>query len=156
MEFIDFIDLTSKNLDLISQKHYDHWKKYSNELNLEIVKKEFKTIYNQSHNSLPIGFAMVNKNKLIGFCCLKLTNIKSCSQYYPWISNVLIFEKYRNKGYGTKLIHEALRKLKSLKFKIAYIWTDQAPQFYEKLGFEFLKVVEKDDGTLAKLYKINL
>lgn len=156
MKFIDFIDLTNEDLDLISQKHYKHWIKYSNELNLENIKREFKTIFNQGHNSLPLGFAMVNNNKIVGFCCLKLTNIKSCSQYSPWISNVLIFEKYRNKGYGTKLINEALHKLKSLKYKIAYIWTDQAPQFYEKLGFEFLRVVEKDDGTPAKLYQINL
>lgn len=63
--------------------------------------------------------------------------------------------KYRGKGYGRKLISEALKILKKLGYKKVYLWTDQAPLFYQKIGFQFVQIVEKNEGGYGELYSID-
>lgn len=40
----------------------------------------------------------------------------------------------------------------SLGYNTVYLWTNQAPEFYEKIGFSFLQLVEKDDGSYGRMY----
>ena len=42
--------------------------------------------------------------------------------------------------------------LKSLGYDKIYVWTDQAPDFYIKLGFTYLQEVEKNEGGYGKLF----
>lgn len=48
-----------------------------------------------------------------------------------------------------KLVSHEAQKLGYTKI---YLWTDQAPEFYEKNDFSFLQLVEKDDGNYGKMY----
>ncbi|MEG1704999.1 MAG: GNAT family N-acetyltransferase [Clostridia bacterium] len=63
-----------------------------------------------------------------------------------------MFEEFRGKGYGKILINKAMKVLGSLKYKNVYIWTDQAPDFYKKIGFKFTQIIEKNEGGEGELY----
>ena len=79
-------------------------------------------------------------------------NEKKYPQYKIWIDDVMIFDEYRYQGYGTKMINESLTFLKQLGYDKAYLWTDKAPVFYEKIGFNYEHEVEKNEGGIGRLY----
>ena len=55
----------------------------------------------------------------------------------------MIFEEYRHQGYGTEMLQEIAKKAKELGYKKVYLWTDQVPEFYKKIGYTYLQQVEK-------------
>ena len=43
-------------------------------------------------------------------------------------------------------------RVKELDYEKAYLWTDKAPAFYEKIGFNYEHEVEKNEGGTGRLY----
>lgn len=146
-----FSELTSKELDKIINKHYNHWSRYSPTMDYENTRNKFKNIY-AKNDTIPFGIAMFENDSLIGFLVFKDYCLEKYLEYTPWISDVMIFDEYRGKGYGTKMIDAALTILKELGYEKAYLWTDKAPMFYEKIGFTYEHEIEKNEGGTGKLY----
>jgi len=155
MKFTKFIDLDSKTLDVIINKHYNYWVKFNPLMDLEVTADKFKNLY-AANREVPFGIAMFEDKILIGFCVFKKDNLENRYGLTPWIDGVMIFDEYRGKGYGNILMKEALNQLTSLGYKTAYLWTDQAPDFYKKLGFEFVQIIEKSEGGFGELYSKEL
>lgn len=155
MEIKKFNELSMEQLDLIIDKHYSHWSRFSPLMTLEDTIYKIKNIY--TSDKLPYGIALCDNNDIIGFCMLKEFDLENYKDIIPNICNIMIFDKYRGKGYGAKLVDYAKNELKKLGYNKAYIWTDKAPKFYEKIGFEYVKDVLKNDKTgYGRLYVINL
>lgn len=151
MIFKKFSELGQSELEKIINKHYTHWKQYSPTMDFETTKNKFENIYAKGEG-VPSGIAMMENEQIIGFLVFKPHCLEKYPQYTPWISDVMIFDDYRLQGYGTKLIDEALRRLKELGYSKAYLWTDKAPEFYEKIGFTYEGQVEKNEGGFGRLY----
>jgi len=151
MGFKKFSELDNEKFEKIINKHYNHWSAFSPMMDLENTINKFKNIYAIDDN-MPFGIAMFEEENLIGFCVFKMDCLKKYPEVSPWISDVMIFDEFRGKGYGTKLIEEALNTLSILGYKKAYLWTDQAPDFYKKIGFKYEKKVEKNEGGYGELY----
>ena len=149
--FKKFSELDSVQLNKIINKHYSHWVQYSPTMDFYATKNKFQNIYAKDDN-LPFGIAMFENNELIGFLVFKDSSLKKYPQYKIWIDDVMIFNDFRNQGYGTKMINKALAILKELGYNKAYLWTDKAPTFYEKIGFTYEHEVEKNEGGTGRLY----
>lgn len=155
MEIKKFNELTEKQLDMIINKHFSHWSQYSPLMTLEDTINKIKNIY--TSNKLPYGIALCEKDNIIGFCMLKEYDLNDYKEITPNICNIMIFDEYRGKGYGTILVEYAKQELKSLGYTKAYLWTDKAPKFYEKIGFTYVKDVLKNDKTgYGRLYVIDI
>ncbi len=116
---------------------------------------KIKNVY--TSDKLPYGIAMIENNDIIGFCMLKEFDLNEYPDITPNICNIMIFDEYRHQGYGTKLVEYAKKELKKLGYNRAYLWTDKAPKFYEKIGFTYVKDVIKNDKTgYGRLYMINI
>ena len=120
----------------------------------ETTTYKFKELYTK--DELPFGIAMLDKENIIGFCVFKIENLKKYPEITPWISDVMIIEEYRKKGYGRLLIQTGEKILKELGYNKVYIWTDQAPEFYKKLGFIYKQEVEKNEGGYGRLFYKNI
>lgn len=151
MIFKKFNKLKKDELEKIINKHYNHSSNYSPTMDYENTKNKFENVY-AKNDDIPFGIAMFEKGNLIGFLVFKSLCLEKYPEYTPWISDVMIFDEYRNQGYGTKLINEALNILNSLGYKKTYLWTDKAPGFYEKIGFNYEHEVEKNEGGTGRLY----
>ena len=145
-----FNELNENELNYIINKHFNHWVQFNPLMIKENTEYKFKNIYTQ--NTLPFGIAIKENNQLIGFCVFKIENLKKYPEYYPWFSDVMIFEEFRNKGYGRKLLDLGTEIIKNLGYKKIFVWTDQAPEFYKKLGFKYLKQIEKNEGGFGELF----
>ena len=151
MIFKKFSELTDTELKKIINKHYSHWSQYSPTMDYNNTKDKFENIYAKDNN-IPFGIAMFDNDNLIGFLVFKEHCLEKYLEYTPWISDVMIFDEFRNQGYGKKMIEAALAILKELDYEKAYLWTDKAPAFYEKIGFNYEHEVEKNEGGTGRLY----
>lgn len=155
MKIKKFNELTEEQLDKIINKHFSHWSQYSSLMTLEDTTDKIKSLY--TSDTLPYGIALFENNDLIGFCMLKDFDLNEYPDITPNICNIMIFDEYRGKGYGTKLVEYATEELKKSGYNKAYLWTDKAPKFYEKIGFTYVKDVLKNDKTgYGRLYVIDL
>ena len=152
MELKNFGQLKKEELEQIIDIHYNYWCKFNPSMIRENTENKFKNLY--TLNQIPIGIALFDKNNLVVFCVIKKENLKKYPQFFPWISDLMIFEEYKNKGYGTYLVKNIVKMLKNKGFEKVYVWTDQAPNFYKKLGFKFLQKIEKNEGGEGELYVI--
>ena len=150
-KFIKFKDISKEDLDKIINKHYTHWHQFNPAMNLEETIDKFKNSFTRE-KGLPIGYAFYDGDNLIGFCTFQKENLKKYPEIYPWISSVMIFDEYRHQGYGTKMLQEITEKAKELGYKKVYLWTDQAPEFYKKIGYTYLQQVEKNEGGYGELF----
>lgn len=154
IEIKKFNELTEQELNLIIDTHYNHWVNYNPKMLKENTIYKFSKIYTQ--DELPFGIVLLDNNNIVGFCVFKIENLKKYPDIYPWLSDVMILEKYRGSGYGKQLISYGEKLLKELGYKTIYVWTDQAPDFYKKLGFKYKQEVEKNEGGYGQLFYKNL
>lgn len=157
MKIKRFSEINDEVLEKIINKHFSHWSQYSDRMNLADTSNKFKNIYTID-TELPYGLALFDdNNNLIGFCVLKLENLIFYPEYFPWISDVMIFDDYRGMGNGRTLINFAKEELKKIGFEKAYLWTDKAPGFYKKIGFSYVQeVLKSDESGYGELYTTQL
>ena len=150
-----FKELTKDELNKIIDIHYNHWIKYNPKMEKEKTIYKFTKLYTK--DKLPFGIALINNdNNIVGFCVFKKENLKKYPEFYPWLSDVIILKEYRGKGYGKMLLQYGENLLKELGYNIIYVWTDQAPNFYKKLGFSYKQEVEKNEGGTGQLFYKNI
>lgn len=146
-----FKELDEKTLDKMIDIHFNHWVKFNPKMEKEQTIEKFKHLY--TGDELPFGIAMFEDGNLVGFCTFKIKNLNKYPDIFPWLSDVMILPEYRGKGYGKKLIELGQTILKDKGYKKIYVWTDQAPDFYKKLGFKYKMQVEKNEGGFGELFE---
>lgn len=118
-EYIITDDITKIKLDAVCKLlRQSHWAK---DRPKEIIEGTIK-------NSLCFG--MFNNDIQVGFA-----RVVSDYNVYSLISDVIIDERYRNKGLGEKFI-EFIVNYPSIKNTSKVLWTTYAEKFYEKCGFK--------------------
>lgn len=102
-------------------------------------------------NYKPFNFIAKENNKVVG--------IITGHSYYKevHIGDLIVFEEYRNKHIGTKLVEAVVYYFKNKDFENINLSTYkfQAPEFYKKCGFEVEFIREnKQNPKLTKYYLV--
>lgn len=107
------------------------------ELNKNDLEKVFKRGVD-SHNDVLLCALL--DGEIIGFCAYAIMNNLWQEGYISYIYAMVVDEKLRGKGFGSKLIAEAINKSRSQDMKRVELDSgfqrEKAHKFYEKLGFE--------------------
>lgn len=109
--------------------------------NKALNQAELNKVFNRGVSSeTDVLFCAILKNKIIGFCAYALVNNLWQEGYISYIYAMIIDEKHRGKGFGSKLIHSAIDQSKEQGMKRVELDSgfqrEKAHQFYTKLGFE--------------------
>lgn len=110
---------------------------------------KFATKKGVTCNYIPFNFIAKENNKVVG--------IITGHAYYKevHIGDLIIFEQYRNKHIGTKLIETVENYYKNKGFENINLstYSFQAPEFYKKCGFEVEFIREnKENPKLTKYF----
>lgn len=102
-------------------------------------------------NYIPFTFVAKEDNEVAG--------IITGHSYYKevHIGDLIVFEQYRNKHIGTKLIEKVENYYKNKGFENINLTTYnfQAPEFYKKCGFEVEFIREnKENSKLTKYFLV--
>ena len=155
MKIKKFSELTANELNYIIDIHFNHWVKFNPKIIKENTIYKFSELY--TTDELPFGIALIDdSDNIVGFCVFKIENLKKYPDIFPWLSDVMILEEYRGKGYGKVLLQYGEKILKEFGYNTIYVWTDQAPDFYKKLGFTYKQEVEKNEGGFGQLFYKNI
>lgn len=146
-----FSELTKEQVKFIAESNYNYWKKINPSLNYKDSTEKFLAMKNNNKN-LPIGIAITENDKIIGFCTLRENRLLNHLNINPWLCNVMIFEEFRSKGCAKIMLNTAYKKFKALGYNKIYVWTDQAPNFYKNLGWKYEGKVIKNEGGEGLLF----
>lgn len=155
MQIKKFSQLTTNELNYIIDIHYNYWVNFNPKMIKDNTIYKFSELYTK--DELPFGIVLIDdSDNIVGFCVFKIENLKKYPEIFPWLSDVMILEEYRGKGYGKLLLSNGEKILKELGYNTIYVWTDQVPDFYKKLGFTYKQEVEKNEGGYGKLFYKNI
>jgi ribosomal-protein-alanine N-acetyltransferase len=127
---------------------------FENERQGEIIKysKKFRNVF----------YVIKNQDKVIGYCIYYLKPAFSSRGFEKKsvIYSIAIDSKFRNKGFGRKLLEESIREmeLNRVSSVLLYVNVNNTPaiKLYEKTGFLIVKEVENICGQKKRCYKMEL
>ena len=151
MEIKFFNELTKEQVVFIANSNYNYWKNFNPILDYNNSTGNIIAMRN-NYEKLPLGLALFDGEKIIGFCTLRENRLVNHLNINPWLCNLMIFEEYKGKGYAKEMINFALNKFKTLGYDKVYAWTDQVPDFYKKLGWMYEGKVTKNEGGEGLLF----
>lgn len=130
------------------------YKENLNEEFYNIIDTEFNKYATKNSvtcNYKPFNFIAKEDNKVLG--------IITGHSYYKevHIGDLIIFEEYRNKHIGTKLVETVEKYYENKGFENINLTTYnfQAPEFYKKCGFEVEFIREnKENPKLSKYFLV--
>jgi GNAT superfamily N-acetyltransferase len=133
--------------------------------------KEWQEVYQQRQQTLkdclknyrgrmntdrvPLTLVAVHNRELVGMVSLKFHDMDTRPDLDPWLGGLLVLPEWRNRGFGTMLMHRATEEARRLDVPQLYLWTHSAESLYHKLGWQ---VVERTDyfGKEAVVMQIDL
>ena len=107
---------------------------------------------------LPQTYGIFLDNEIIGMYQFTNRDLFLRPDIYPWLANLYIDEKYRNKGYGKKIILSVKNNaIKNLSCNEIYLYTHHEG-LYEKYGWELLSEenIYNINSKQQKLYKLKI
>lgn len=102
------------------------------------------------------------QDKVIGYCIYRLKPAFSSRGFEKKsvIYSIAIDSKFRNKGFGRKLLEESIKEMKLNRALSVHLYVNinniPAIKLYEKTGFLIVKEVENICGQKERCYKMEL
>lgn len=151
MKVCYFSELTENQVKFIADTNYNYWKHFNPKLDYNESTQKINSM-RSNIDKLPLGIALIDNETIIGFCTLRENRLDNHLDINPWLCNVMVFSEFRKKGYARKMIEFACEKFKQLGFDKIYSWTDQVPDFYKSLGWNYEGKVTKNEGGEGLLF----
>lgn len=155
IEFKQLINIDENTLNIITKWNYEWWGESLN-CNYEKVKCFLK--YSMQKDRIPQTYGLFLDDEIIGMCQFLYEDLDVRPDIYPWLANVYIDEKYRNKGYGRILIENATKVAHDvIKFNELFLYTKHIG-LYEKFGWKYIGDIDtfKDESRIERLYKLDI
>lgn len=107
---------------------------------------------------IPKTYGLFLDNQIIGIYQFTNVNLIVRPDIYPWLANVYIDKRYRNKGYGRKMLETVKDTAKDIKdYNEIFLWTE-FEGLYEKFGWTFIADIDtySKESRIQRLYKLDL
>ncbi len=100
-------------------------------------------------------YLLFEEGKLAAYCTYAPKDDIPTDEYSPWIGFVFTFPQYRNRGFARKLIEHIETVAKQERKEFTYISTNHIG-LYERLGYEFFKIMPDINGESSRVYRKKL
>lgn len=97
--------------------------------------REFKSQRNDG--TLPLSLVAMQNEELVGVVSLIFDDLPGYEHLNPWLASLLVLPEHRKKGVGVRLVREVEQRLLLNGIPRAYVFTESARTFFEKLGWIF-------------------
>ena len=125
----------------------------SSKMTLKDVEDFFE---NTNVDVFPITFISIIDNECIGTVSVYENDFKERPQYSPWLASLYVKPKYRDKKIGQQLITYLISHLKTLNFSEVYLKTENASEYYKKIGWKLIESVNNQDTDTVDIFKYEL
>jgi predicted N-acetyltransferase YhbS len=102
---------------------------------------------------LPLSLVAIEGKELLGMVSLIFNDLPGYEHLNPWLASLLVLPEHRSKGAGSRLVNEAEKLLVLNQVARAYLFTESASSFFEKLGWTTLAKASCNHHPVAILTK---
>lgn len=120
---------------------------------LDTLKNRFQ---NTSETEWPITFIAIEGCQCVGTVSIVGNDLKTQNALTPWLASVIVSPEYRKRGIASTLINHACSAAKALGFEKIYLRTEHAAQYYERLGWVFVRHAVDEYGIDTDVYQCYL
>ena len=93
--------------------------------------------------SVPLACCALVNGELAGVASvLKDDELPGADESGPWLAAVFVHPRFRRKGIGTLLVTAQEQKVQSLGFKELFAYTVDKLNWYESLGWQFVRTAQ--------------
>ena len=96
------------------------------------------TFKGMTRNEIPCTFVAVENGECLGTGSLWANDLTPRPDLTPWLGGLYISEAHRNKGIAKVLMEKVTDTARELGYKILYLRTESASEYYAKLGWEMI------------------
>ena len=128
---------------------YEEWGSYFRKTKEEKIKSTLESF--ESNAKFPVFYIIKEQDNIIGvfsFEEYEISNNNSALLRY-----VLIKPELRGKCYG-KFLLESIDNVAKENYDVVYLYTSLS-NFYEKIGYSFVKLHKRESGEINRLYMKN-
>jgi len=102
---------------------------------------------------LPKVWIAVRGNLLLGSAALYSTDFPDEPGWTPWLAAVLVARPFRGQGLGQALVAHVEQQASELGYDQCYLFTENARDFYLRLGWEEIGVRKMNDIEVVLMKK---
>lgn len=110
----------------------------------------------QQDDSLPITLVAIEAGEMIGTVTLFENDLTVRENYTPWLGSLVVKVAYRNKGLGKLLLDELQSLTMSLNYRVLYLRTEEAADYYRKQNWTYVETVADADFDHIDVFKKHL
>lgn len=101
---------------------------------------------------IPQWYLVMADNEIIGGAGVIDNDFHKRRDLWPNVCALYVEEKCRNRGIAGRLLEHVCRDMAARHVMTLYLVTDHTA-FYERYGWEFMCMVQGDDGNMIRMYR---
>ena len=138
------IDRINNHLNFISTlaiAHFDLWGSLTSRDSLQEYERLLHTA--AASGDLPVTLIAIEGSEVLGSVNILERDLPLRPELTPWLAQLFVFPKFRNKGVAAALVKAAVAEAQKLGWVTIYLYTSGTlPDFYERLGWQREEEVE--------------
>lgn len=104
-------------------------------------------------DKFPITLIAIENKKCVATVSIFKNDLKTLN-YTPWLGSLYVAKEYRNKGIGAILISKVIDISISLGYSKLYLRTENASEYYSRLGWKYLMTTKDEVGQITDVFTI--
>jgi len=117
----------------------------------EAALREFES--QRADGTLPLSLVAMEGDELLGMVSIIFDDLPGHEHLNPWLASLFVLPAHRGKETGSRLVHEAEKSLIRNGVPAAYLFTESARSFFEKLGWQTIERATCNGHPVAILRK---
>lgn len=101
--------------------------------------------------SVPQWYIIVEGEKIIAGCGVIQNDFHKRKDLSPNVCAVYVEEAYRHQNISRGMLNYVCKDMKAMGVETLYLITEHT-SFYEKCGWQFLEMIEEDNGHMTRMY----
>ena len=126
---------------------------FGNEKNYEAFAELLRR--SMTPRELPLCVAAIDRGELVGAAGILRADLISRQDLYPWLGNLVVRPDRLGEGIGLAMLRWSAKACRELGYGTMYLYT-QLDGYYEKLGWQMFGTACEQDGSVQKLYRLEL
>ena len=148
------IDYLSNNREfalLLAELCAAEWQHLYAGWNREVALGELQS--QNANGTIPLCLVAMEQGELLGTVSIIYDDLPGYEHFNPWVASLFVLQRHRGKKIGSRLVRAAERLLIKNRVAEAYLFTESAGAFFEKLGWQVMEQAKANGYPVFILQK---